>query len=383
MYTLYKSVNTISGKIFIGIESNSKIVNLNLDYQDDVDKIGVDMFNITILKSDISTIEDAYNKRNTIVKYLQEKNHDVYNIIDNSHIDDTMKLDYHETLSKQYSFVYIVSNTINNKLYIGSHTTNNLNDGYIGTSRSFLAEVEKLGKENFKRTIVQFVETHKWAKTIESTVIIEMRESYHIYNDTAAGFGGNYGSYVNEKISIATTKRWDENYDLMMATCQNKDALEKRGKSVSDWIKNNKEAHMERMMKINTNPEKIRRTAEKHTGMKRSDTTKSRLSDARNKTLSKAETEDEYAQLTGKGLVFVTNTTNYTYKRVEPDYELQENEVFGQLRDPKDPLKKEQVITNILNWTEYKKPAGYVLESFERRGNKKRVKKAYNEGTLV
>ena len=73
MYTLYKSVNTISGKIFIGIESNSKIVNLNLDYQDDVDKIGVDMFNITILKSDISTIEDAYNKRNTIVKYLQEK----------------------------------------------------------------------------------------------------------------------------------------------------------------------------------------------------------------------------------------------------------------------------------------------------------------------
>ncbi len=57
--------------------------------------------------------------------------------------------------------------------------------------------------------------------------------------------------------------------------------------------------------------------------------------------------------------------------------------MFGQLRDPKDPLKKEQVITNILNWTEYKKPAGYVLESFERRGNKKRVKKAYNEGTLV
>ena len=62
MYTLYKSVNTISGKIFIGIESNSKIVNLNLDYQDDVDKIGVDMFNITILKrrNDVSRWSNAW-----------------------------------------------------------------------------------------------------------------------------------------------------------------------------------------------------------------------------------------------------------------------------------------------------------------------------------
>lgn len=40
----------------------------------------------------------------------------------------------------------------------------------------------------------------------------------------------------------------------------------KRGASISNWIKENPEAHQERMEKINKNPEKIKRMAEKQTG---------------------------------------------------------------------------------------------------------------------
>lgn len=54
----------------------------------------------------------------------------------------------------------------------------------------------------------------------------------------------------------------------------------KRGKSISKWIKENPDEHNQRMDKINKNPEKIRKTAEKHRGMKRSEVTCKRISEA-------------------------------------------------------------------------------------------------------
>lgn len=47
---------------------------------------------------------------------------------------------------------------------------------------------------------------------------------------------------------------------------KSKESNEKRGKSISAWIDNNPDDHKKRMDKINKNPEKIRKTAEKQTG---------------------------------------------------------------------------------------------------------------------
>lgn len=55
---------------------------------------------------------------------------------------------------------------------------------------------------------------------------------------------------------------------------------EKIGKSQSKWIKDNPEKHAARMEKINKNPEKIRKMAEKHRGMKRSKDTCKNISES-------------------------------------------------------------------------------------------------------
>ena len=34
-------------------------------------------------------------------------------------------------MSKKYNFVYKTTNLLNNKYYIGVHSTDNLNDGYL------------------------------------------------------------------------------------------------------------------------------------------------------------------------------------------------------------------------------------------------------------
>ena len=60
-----------------------------------------------------------------------------------------------------------------------------------------------------------------------------------------------------------------------------KESNEKRSSSIKTWIDENPEKHQERMLKINKNPEKIRKTAEKHRGMKRSEESKRKISEAK------------------------------------------------------------------------------------------------------
>jgi len=51
--------------------------------------------------------------------------------------------------------------------------------------------------------------------------------------------------------------------------------------AMNKWKLNNPDKHIDRMNKINKNPEKIRKTAEKHRGMKRSEETKQRIRESK------------------------------------------------------------------------------------------------------
>ncbi len=57
----------------------------------------------------------------------------------------------------KYYFVYKSTNLINEKYYYGMHSTDNLNDGYIGSGTRLKRSVEKYGKENFKIEILEFL----------------------------------------------------------------------------------------------------------------------------------------------------------------------------------------------------------------------------------
>jgi len=57
-------------------------------------------------------------------------------------------------------FVYITTNLINGKQYIGDHSTYNLEDGYIGSGKTALIPaIKKYGKQNFQRKILEFFDT--------------------------------------------------------------------------------------------------------------------------------------------------------------------------------------------------------------------------------
>jgi hypothetical protein len=97
-----------------------------------------------------------------------------------------------------------------------------------------------------------------------------------------------------------------------------KESNEKRGLSIKTWIDNNPEKHQERMLKINKNPEKIQKTAEKHRGMKRSDESKRKMSEAKKGKLAN-----------NKGKIFIHNTKTRERTYIDKDMQIPEGWVRG------------------------------------------------------
>lgn len=52
------------------------------------------------------------------------------------------------------NFIYITTNSINGKQYIGSHN-GDINDNYLGSGKVLLKSIKKYGSENFKREILE------------------------------------------------------------------------------------------------------------------------------------------------------------------------------------------------------------------------------------
>lgn len=63
---------------------------------------------------------------------------------------------HERTVYEPYGFVYITTNMVNGKKYLGQRKFSDGWEDYLGSGKMFKQDVEKYGKENFKRVIVQF-----------------------------------------------------------------------------------------------------------------------------------------------------------------------------------------------------------------------------------
>jgi len=99
-----------------------------------------------------------------------------------------------------YHLVYLTTNLTNGKIYVGVHSTEVLEDEYLGSGRDVCKAVKKYGKENFKRDILYFCLTDKDAYLIESQIVdVWFVKRKDTYNLTLGGFGGNTIINYSEK----------------------------------------------------------------------------------------------------------------------------------------------------------------------------------------
>lgn len=90
-----------------------------------------------------------------------------------------------------YYTIYKVTNRLNGKIYIGSHKTGDLNDGYMGSGTYLKRAIEKHGVENFTKEVLFVFDNPEAMYAKEAELVNEdylMNEN--TYNMKVGGFGG-------------------------------------------------------------------------------------------------------------------------------------------------------------------------------------------------
>lgn len=72
---------------------------------------------------------------------------------------------------KKYYIVYRTTNTLNGRIYIGFHSTNNLDDGYLGSGKLIKAAIKKYGRGNFTREILFIFDNRDDAEAKERELV--------------------------------------------------------------------------------------------------------------------------------------------------------------------------------------------------------------------
>lgn len=98
-----------------------------------------------------------------------------------------------EEIMKKYYYLYLVTNQVNDKIYYGVHSTNNIDDGYMGSGTALKRAQLKYGIESFSKTIVEFFDNKDDMLHAESLIVdkefVARDDTYNLIP------GGGYISY--------------------------------------------------------------------------------------------------------------------------------------------------------------------------------------------
>ncbi len=102
-------------------------------------------------------------------------------------------------MQKKYT-VYRITNTKNQKTYIGAHETYDLDDGYMGSGVYINRAYDKYGVENFKKEILFIFDTQKEMYDKEAELVVIGESSYNIMEGGHGGWSFARTQFTEETV---------------------------------------------------------------------------------------------------------------------------------------------------------------------------------------
>lgn len=122
-------------------------------------------------------------------------------------------------MEKKYNYVYEITNDTNEKIYIGKHSTDNIDDGYMGSGVLLTSAINELGISHFRKRILFYFNTEAEALDKQKQLVnFDFVQSDLTYNISIGGCGSNPIAgktqteidIINEKKSKSNlTRMWD------------------------------------------------------------------------------------------------------------------------------------------------------------------------------
>jgi hypothetical protein len=81
-------------------------------------------------------------------------------------------------------YLYKIKNKLNEKIYIGIHSTEDINDEYMGSGTLIIKAIEKYGKDNFTKTILKYCKNRELLVELEKKVVnqkfVDRQDTYNL-----------------------------------------------------------------------------------------------------------------------------------------------------------------------------------------------------------
>lgn len=102
-------------------------------------------------------------------------------------------------------YIYLISSDINDKIYIGKHSSKKRDNFYFGRGKLIAEAIDKHGKEHFSQHILEICYDYEDLNNAEIKWIQKYKDDgYDMYNLVSGGDG-----LTSEEASYYATKRWE------------------------------------------------------------------------------------------------------------------------------------------------------------------------------
>ena len=101
---------------------------------------------------------------------------------------------------KTIHYLYKTTCDVTNRYYIGMHSTNDLDDGYMGSGKRLRYSIRKHGEDNHTKEILEFFDTRELLVEAEKNAITDgMIGDPMCMNLTEGGYGGNGARFLTKE----------------------------------------------------------------------------------------------------------------------------------------------------------------------------------------